>query len=108
MSAGERNRRIMFVRLDTHTDAYGGEIESAPDEVAAEFAKVMFGTGAERREAAQETASQAATFICLWSPKLDAVQITDRIRFDAADWDITSIAPVGLNREIHFTGTRRV
>lgn len=108
MSAGERNRRIDFVRLDTATDDYGGEIESAPDQVAGVFAKVMFGTGQERREAAQEAGSQAATFIVLWTPKLDAVGVTDRIRFDGADWDITNIAPVGLNRELHFTATRRV
>lgn len=109
MSAGTRNRRITFLRPDTNTDVYGGEIEApGPDQLASEFAKVLFGTGQERREAAQETADQAATFICVWSPKLDAVKITDRIGFDAAEWDITNIAPVGLNRELHFTGTRRV
>jgi hypothetical protein len=33
--------------------------------------------------------------------------LTYRINFDGDAWDITSKVPIGLNRELHFTATRR-
>lgn len=102
-----RNRLITFERATNVDDDYGGETPTwAP--YAQAYAEVLFGTGQERREAAQETGSQAATFKCLWSPTLDGVKLTDRIQFDAGAWDITSRAPIGLNKELHFTATRNV
>lgn len=105
MTAGQRNRMIAFQKATVTEDAYGGE-QSAWSDYATTFAEVRFGTGQERREAAQEQAGQSATFIVAWSPALADVKLRDRITFDGGNWDITSVAPVGLNKELHFTAVR--
>ncbi len=107
MTAGKRNRRVTFERATVTTDDYGAEVPTWADYAEA-WAEVLFGTGQERREAAQEAGGQAATFIVPWSPSLAAVALTDRIQALSATWDITSIAPVGLNKELHFTAVRSV
>ena len=107
-TAGKRSRRIEFQRQGSPTD---DGYTTQPGEFAyftEAFAEVLFGTGQERREAAQEAGSQAATFIVPSTPKIALVGVSDRISGIGAVWDITSIAPVGLNREIHFTATRSV
>jgi SPP1 family predicted phage head-tail adaptor len=106
IGAGRRDRRITFEHAATVEDDHGGE-EQTWSEYAQEWAAVLFGTGQERRDAAQEGGVQAATFICLWSPTLASVDLTYRINFDGDAWDITSKVPIGLNRELHFTATRR-
>ena len=106
-TAGKRNRRILFERAGSATDDYGGEVSTwAPHAEA--WAEVLLGSGQERREAAQEAGSQAATFIVLWTPTLATVTIKDRIVGLGSTWDITNAAPMGLNREIHFTAARNV
>lgn len=104
--AGRRNRRIVFERPTRTTNAHGQEVEGEPEVLAEVWAEVRFGTGDERRQAAQEAGSQAATFVCLWFPALAAVTLKERIAFDGSHWDILNIVPMGLNREIHFTGVR--
>ncbi len=105
MDPGKRDSLIAFERPTTTTNDYGEEIEGTPTTVQQAWARVRFGTGQERREAAQERADQAATFECDWSETLAGITTTDRIRFDADVWDITSRAPLG-HREIHFTAIR--
>jgi SPP1 family predicted phage head-tail adaptor len=105
MKAGPRNRLITIERAAMVTDAYGGETPTWEEHVRA-YAYVSFGTGQERREAAQETAGAAATFRTLWTPTLAAVKVTDRISFDGSAWDISSAVPLGLNEGMEFTATR--
>lgn len=107
MKAGQRNRQVVFEKGTATGDDYGGET-IVWDGHATVLAEVLFGTGQERREAAQEAGSQAATFLVAWSPVLADVVIKDRISFNGSDWDITNVTLVGLNREIHFTATRSV
>jgi head-tail adaptor len=108
MDAGQRDRLISFEAAGTSTtNDYGEVIESTSAVLATAWARVRFGTGQERREAAQEAASIAATFECLWSPTLATVPTTARIVFDGANWDIVSKALVGLNKELHFTAVRK-
>jgi head-tail adaptor len=106
-TAGKRTRRVALQKGTPTSDDYGGETIVWATHTDA-FAEVLFGTGQERREAAQEAGSQAATFIVPWTPKLAQVVLRDRIEGLGSTWDITSIAPVGLNKEIHFTATRNV
>jgi hypothetical protein len=106
IDAGERNRLVSFMRPVTTTDDHGGEVDGEPTRICRAWVKVLYGTGQERREAAQERAEQAATFMCNWSPPLALIVTTDYIAFDAADWDITNRALVGLSDEIHFTAVR--
>src|SRR3546814_20405166 len=57
------------------------------------FRSVHFGTGQERREAAQESASVSATFHVLRHSKTAALTVQDRISFEGAVWDKTSAVP---------------
>jgi hypothetical protein len=104
--AGERTTVVAFERGTATSDDYGGETLTwaALETVAA---KVLYGTGAERRQAAQEQSGQAATILANWSPTLAGVVPKDRATFDGFAWDITAPpARVGLNDELHFTVVR--
>lgn len=105
MEAGKRNRLVSFERGAVSTNDYGEEVKAWGQTVEA-WARVRYGTGQERREAAQERASVVITAECDWTPTLAGVTETDRIQFDGAAWDIVGRALVGLNREIHFTAVR--
>lgn len=108
--AGERTTVVTFQAGTPHSDDYTSEASidwstlTLDVEVAA---KVLYGTGAERRQAAQERAEQAATIMVNWTPTLAGVVPKNRAQFDGFDWDITAPpARVGLNDELHFTVVR--
>jgi SPP1 family predicted phage head-tail adaptor len=105
MKAGNRDRRVTFERRMVTTDDYGGETEEWIEYYKA-WANVSFGTGAERREAAQELASAPATFRVLWNSKTKLLSVTDRINYLDALWDILSVVPLGLNEGVEITATR--
>lgn len=104
MPAGQRDYVIAFQRATAEEDDYGEEIETWTDYGTA-TARVRFGTAQEKREAAQESASQTATFECLRTATVDAVTVKDRIVFDGSNWDITSRDPLD-RRTVRFTGVR--
>lgn len=101
---GLRESLVTFQRGTPTTDNYGGETIVWATHTTA-YAYVRYGTGQERREAAQEGAAQAATFECDWNATLAGVLLTDRISWDGDFWDITSRSPLGHN-EIHFAAVR--
>jgi SPP1 family predicted phage head-tail adaptor len=103
-AASQRTELIVFQRATVTTDDYGQEIETFAD-YATRRARVRFGTAQEKREAAQESASQTATFECVRSAELDAVTLKDRVSYDGSDWDITERAPLD-RATIRFTGVR--
>lgn len=107
MPAGERQYVIAFIRAVTTTDEYNATVESwtSPTTLVTVTARIRFGTAQENREAAQESASQAASFECLRTPTLDAIRTKDRISFDGSQWDITERAPLD-RKTIRFTATR--
>lgn len=104
MDPGKRESLITIQRGTPTADNYGGETIVWAT-LATAWARVRYGTGQERREAAQERAAQAATFECEWSTALTGVAITDRISFDSDTWDIVSRSPLG-HKEIHFAAVR--
>lgn len=105
--AGKRQFRILFQRATAGTSALGVETQTPWTDVQAAMAAISWGTGAERREAAAENASQVATFRVISTAALRGVTPRDRIVYEGVAWDITGIAPVGdLHREIEFTATR--
>lgn len=105
LNAGSLDRRIAFERNVPARDAMNAETESWQP-LAQAWASVSYGTGQERRAAAQEGASVAATFRTRWNSVLDTVVAKDRILFDGAAWDITSAAPFGRRLAIDFTAVR--
>jgi head-tail adaptor len=106
--AGKRDRKIVIEqRVPDGEDSMGAPIERWIV-LATPMARVFYGRGDERREAAREGASQAASFVVLATAKTRIVKpIGFRIIFDGATWDITAAPPIG-RREIEFTATRRV
>lgn len=105
MSAGRRNRKIAIQRFTATTSDYGGDIETWAD-YASLFARVVHGSGQERREAAQEAASVSATFYVLRNDKTAALNPKDRIVWQGT-WDIVSAVPsLAFNREVEITATR--
>jgi len=104
--AAPRDKLITFQRPVTATNDYNEPVrQGPPTTIASAFARVRYGTGQERREAAQKAATQVATFECLMSPTLGAVLMTDEILFEGAIWDISSSVTVGRD-QIHFTAMR--
>jgi len=102
---GERNRLVTFQRDFPTTDDYGGEA-SAWQNLCSEWAKVTFGTGQERRAAAQEQATVTATFEVPRNSETASLTAKDRIIFANAPWDITSVVPSRtFNEGIDVTGT---
>lgn len=102
--AGQRDQLITVQAATTTSDDHGGETLAWAD-VAKAWARVRFGTGQERREAAQEGGVQPATFEILPTAALLGVSIGARIVFDGSNWDITDIAR--LNRDtLRFTAVR--
>jgi head-tail adaptor len=96
VSAGSRNKLIGLARATTVQDDYGHETPTwAP--IGQEWAEVRFGTSGERRGAAQEEATVAATFAVLDNARTRDVKSTDRILFDGGTWNINSSVP-GLKR----------
>lgn len=104
MKAGERDRLITVQVPTTTTDDYGGSVQTWADAEQA-YAKVRFGQAQEKREAAQDSAVQSATFEVVPTNALLGVPLTGRIVFDGSDWNITEKAP--LDRQtLRFTAVR--
>ncbi len=102
MKAGPRDRKIVIERATVTQDAFGGEVKTWVTYAEA-WAQVLFNKGSERREAAQEQAAAAATFIVLSDSKTSTVSVTDRILFDGSYWDIFGNIPsreLNAGREI--------
>lgn len=78
-------------RASVTTDPYGGEIESWAA-LGQEWAAVYYGRGDERRQAAMEQGSQAATFGMISNTLTRSLTLKDRLQFDGSEWDITSVA----------------
>lgn len=100
---GDKPHLIFIQRQAAGSDDGYTTSAGAWAEHARAWARLRYGSGAERREAAQERSAQTATFECDWSPELEAVRMSDRIVcFDTA-WDISSKAITGNRREVHLT-----
>jgi head-tail adaptor len=103
-SASDRTELIVFQRATTSENDYGEQIETWAD-LYTRRARVRFGTAQEKREAAQENASQTATFECVRSSQLDGITLKDRISYLGSTWDLSETAPLD-RATIRFTGTR--
>lgn len=98
----KRNELVSFERPIARKSAMGSEPSSDFDKICEEYVQVRYGTGAERRAAGAEGASQAATFIALDNSLTRLVTERDTIWAAERRWNITSIAPVAARDEIEF------
>lgn len=102
-----RFNKVEFRRKGATTENAAGEpVAGASTLIAPAWAAIFYGKGAERREAAIEGASQAATFNVDTNAALRGVTVADFVRFGGSDWDITSIIPVDRSA-LEFTAVRR-
>lgn len=101
LPAGERDKRISIERPYAQRSAMGREPAKDFDTICRRWAKVLYGSGAERRAAGADGASQAATFIVTDDQETRLVTVRDSIWFDNRRWNIASSAPVDGDR--HFT-----
>ena len=101
MTAGNRDRLISIERASVTQDGYGEEIETwAP--AFQEWARVFYGRGNERREAAADRSEMPITFSVLSNSNSRTITARDRIRFDGLIWNIEGVAPV-TRGEIEIT-----
>lgn len=108
MRAGPRDKKITIERYTAGAeDAMGGRSKVWGKHLDA-WASVNYGTGAERRERGAEGSAISATFRILSSVKAREITTKDRLRIsgETANWDITSVAPVGLNEGHDITAKR--
>lgn len=73
------------------------------------WARILYGTGQERRQAAQESATQPATIIMRYD-SYTALMKSDqhRLFFDDVNWDIEGIVKIQRQGEVSITATARV
>ena len=105
MDPGARDRLITIQRATATTDDYGAEVLTWGTYTTA-WAAVRYGTGAERRAAAQEGSSQSATFGVDYNSLTSTVTMRDRISFLGSLWDIVAAAPTQGNAMVVFTAVR--
>lgn len=110
-----RDKRIMIEAIDAGADSFG-QPTSNPQarEIARPWANIVFGGGAEQREAAQHGGAQTASFAVLANSETSATSVRYRIRFPLSDpdpnkwpvWEIQAIAQLGYNEGIDLVATR--
>jgi len=101
MSAGHRDRIIAIERAAVNQNEYGEEIETWA-EVFKEWARVFYGKGNERREAAANRSEMSITFLVLANSNSRTITARNRIRYDGLIWNIEGVAPV-TRGEIEIT-----
>lgn len=104
--SGDLKDRVIFHKPGEGTENAFGEPTPGWAMHASTRAKVLYGKGVERREAAIEGVNQPATFLVRSTTKTRAVNVKDRILFGESIWDITNTSPIG-NTDIEITATRR-
>lgn len=107
MNPAKLNRRVAIDSEAITEDSFGGEVKTF-GEVGTRAAGIYYGTGRERREAAQESAVQTATI----ETRLDSLTRiikprTHQFRFDGASWDIVSAVFEPRQGEAKFEAMRR-
>ena len=104
IGAGRRDRKVTFERASVTQDDYGEEVATwAP--LGSELANVLYGTGAERRQAAMEQGQQALTIRTLATGTTRGVTLKDRVVLDGEALDLVGISQIG-RLEMEFTAIR--
>jgi head-tail adaptor len=104
---GRLDQRVTIQRATVSLDDHGGAAESWATYVSA-WAQVRFGSAQERRSAAQEAATQSASFIVLANSLTLAITPLDRIAgYLGANWDIVSVVPDRRAGQVEITAVRK-
>jgi SPP1 family predicted phage head-tail adaptor len=108
MQGGKLDRRVT-VQSFTETENDFGEITQTWADAQTLWAGVSYGTGKERREAAQDQSALRATFFVRSSTFTRAITPgANRLTFDGLTWDIESAVPsVKRGEHVQITATAR-
>jgi SPP1 family predicted phage head-tail adaptor len=101
VTSRHRDSLIKVERATVTQDDYGEEIETWA-QAFQEFARVFYGRGNERREAAADRSEMPITFSVLANINTRTITARDRIRYDGLIWNIEGVAPV-TRGEIEIT-----
>lgn len=105
LEAGYRNQLVVLQRFTATTNDHGHESQTWAS-IGSEWAQVRFGTGQERRAAAQEGNQQAATFGVLSNTVTRSLTVRDKIVYLGDDWDIQGLSPTQDNQGVIITAIR--
>jgi SPP1 family predicted phage head-tail adaptor len=105
VNAGDRDKRVVFERATVSKSPMGAEVATWTA-IATRWADVRYGTGSERRAAAQEGSSAPATIRVLKDSVTRTLTPRDRAILDGASWDIESVVPFE-RAGIDITAVRR-
>lgn len=101
MNSRRRDRLITIERAAITQDDFGEEIETWA-QAFQEWARVFYGRGNERREAASERSEMPITFSVLANVNSRTITARDRIQYDGLIWNVEGVAPV-MRGEIEIT-----
>jgi SPP1 family predicted phage head-tail adaptor len=101
VTSRHRDSLIKVERATVTQDDYGEEIETWA-QAFQEWARVFYGRGNERREAAADRSEMPITFSVLANINTRTITARDRIRYDGLIWNIEGVAPV-TRGEIEIT-----
>lgn len=104
--AGQRDRQLVFFAEGATKSARGAMVQGKGAEIARALGKVIYGTGAERRQAGRESSTAAATARVPSNSNTRQVNATSFCELDGATWDVTGNVPWG-RRERDITLIRR-
>lgn len=106
LHATDRDRRVTVERAGPPISGPHSDEARAWSALANEWVSVRFGSGAERRVAAQTGVSQAATFGFLWNSRTRTITPADRLLFEGALWNIQSAVILARNVGVIVTAVR--
>lgn len=106
LHAGQR-QDLVIVERETITSNGLNEQVSSWARYARGYARVSWGSGSERIEAARQAAVQAATFTVLATTKMRSVTPADRLVHAGVPWNIVAVSLIG-REEVALTCQRKV
>ncbi len=84
---------VVFQRSSGETEDAFGKARPMWAEYSRVWAAIRYAEGKEERTAAHEAGAAAATFSVARTATMAGLRVTDRLLFDDADWDISSVTP---------------
>ena len=92
LGAGQRDRKVVLQQRTVVRGELGVEPGEGWTDIFTEWASVRYGSSAERRNAASEGATQAATFGVLWNSRTRALTPGHRLMMEGQAWDIQGVS----------------
>lgn len=103
--AGKRDKLLMVQRHTAGQDDYGEDAPASWTDLGKEWARIIWGRGSERREAAQMQAQQTATIQVLDNSRTRGLGARDRFVWNGMNFDIAAPGAPVTRGELEFVVT---